>query len=235
MSHLEHDLRLVCLEAEAFAEAILTHPDADGLQLDPLLLVQYLSMVTEAGCSVPRLRKVGGLVADQVKALPERQRSSGRIGHLARLLAKERFSLSLKQTQIPEIPDGEKLILMSSDAIQELVHDLSVLAAPLPESSAELLSLLALSELREYRLDCGLAIMRFLVRAGWENEYLSEAISFVAIQRTVSGSYGFVNPLLEDGLNAAEREQKLNLPNTLNVVWLFKLIVDGRYAEAPSL
>ncbi|QAY78396.1 hypothetical protein [Sphingosinicella sp. BN140058] len=230
------DAEQACEEAEAMARTVLGHPNANSLQLDPLLLVSHFEMLANAGCETPQMRELVQLIADEVAQLPPDVRSSGRAGQLVRLLANHGFapgSGGAPGTQ--PLPADEFLLLQSSDAIQELIEQLSGTSVILSQITAELLSLIALSELRDYRLDCGIRILRFLIDAGWNNIYLAEAIRFVALQRTVAGTYGFVNPLVQDELDGERRDSGLHLPNTLNAVWLFKVVADrARSADAHS-
>lgn len=222
------DIAQACEEAEAMARAILAHPDRDGLELDPLLLVEHSAMLSRAGCVTPQLHQIVQMIADQMDGLPDDVRAAGRTGHLARLLAKAGLGSKPGVGTCPPAPDEEKLLLRSSDEIRELIENLSATPRVLTDTAAEILSLLALSELRDYRLDCGIAILRYLIQSNQADAYLVEAVRFVALQRTALGTYGFSNPLIDDGLDPAERDQRLHLPNTLNAVWLFKLVEDGR-------
>ncbi len=214
-------------EAEAMAKTVQDHRDPDSLQLDPLLLVAHFNMLAQAGCATPRLRELVQLIANEMTDLPEDVRSSGRTGHLARLLARNGVATWSGRTNAgPDLLGDDVLLLQSSDAIQELIERLSASSIPLTKTTVEILSLIALSELRDYRLDCGIGILRFLIETGWDNDYMDEAVRFVALQRTVAGTYGFFNPLVDNGLDAEEQDRGLHLPNTLNAVWLIKLVAD---------
>lgn len=216
------DPRLAAREAEAVAALLLEHPQREALALDPLLVLEHHKMLHDAGLSTPRFAELAEAIAARLALLDDQTRAQARTRRMTRLLAYVGIGAPPAPVAAALASPG-RLLLESFEALAERIDVATANAEPLAPETGTILAMLALAELREYRLDLGAHLLRYLLTCGYRDAYVAEALAFIALQRTHAGSYGFVDPLREDGRSAAERETGFRLPVTLNAVWLLHL------------
>lgn len=218
------DLSRVLSDMGIYAENLLRDPKADQLGLDPLLLVEADWVLQESGHPVPALRPLSARVAKELAAQPEKVSSLGRV----RLLTDRLSDLGYIVEQAA--PHRSAAILLKTVSswlntplaeLGDLVDHLMADGEPLDTIQSEALSLIALAELRNYRVDVGCKVLRLVLRQGEITEETSEALNYVAVQRRRNGSYGFTNPFQEKNPDMVASDLSLHLPMTLNAAWLF--------------
>ena len=112
-----------------------------------------------------------------------------------------------------------EMLEMPEDAIQELVDQACADGIKADEDASTILALIALTDLRNYRIDLGARIARYLILHGVRNDYLDESINFISLQRCGNGAYGFSDPTREENASIDKRDALFHLPITLNAVW----------------
>lgn len=218
------DAAKVVADMSAYAETLLRDPNANQLGLDPLLLVEADWLLQHAGRAVPALRPLTARVAKELSAQPEKISSLGRV----RLLTSRLRSLGYATQDIAP-HRGAAILLKNVSAwvntplaeLGDLVDHLMANQVDLDSTQSEALSLIALAELRNYRVDVGCKVLRLVLQQGEISEETTEALNYVAVQRRRNGSYGFINPFQEKKSDAAPSDLSLHLPMTLNAAWLF--------------
>lgn len=221
------DVARVVSDTIEYAENLLRDPNANQLGLDPLLLVEADWILQQSGRVVPALRPLVARVAKELAAQPEKVASLGRV----RLLTARLRYLGYSVEAVGPHRSAEVLLKNVSawlDAplpeLGDLVEHLMADGEPLYPAQSEALSLIALAELRNYRVDVGCKVLRLVLRQGEVTEETVEALNYVAVQRRRNGSYGFTNPFQEKKVDAATHDLSLHLPMTLNAAWLFSTV-----------
>jgi hypothetical protein len=163
-------------------------------------------------------------VAKELSAQPEKVSSLGRV----RLLNDRLRDLGYAVEKVG--PHRSAAILLKTVSswlnaplaeLGDLVDHLMADGDPLDPVQSEALSLIALAELRNYRVDVGCKVLRLVLRQGEISGETTEALNYVAVQRRRNGSYGFTNPFQEKNADAVANDLSLHLPMTLNAAWLF--------------
>lgn len=218
------DLSRVLSDVGSYAENLLRDPNADRLGLDPLLLVEADWLLQQSGHPIPALRPLTARVAKELTAQPEKVSSLGRV----RLLTDRLRDLGYAVEEVA--PHRSAAILLKTVSswlnaplaeLGDLVDHLMADNEPLDTTQSEALSLIALAELRNYRVDVGCKVLRLVLRQGEISDETSEALNYVAVQRRRNGSYGFINPFQEKNPDTVASDLSLHLPMTLNAAWLF--------------
>ncbi|HEY4083135.1 MAG TPA: hypothetical protein VGM81_20820 [Burkholderiaceae bacterium] len=217
------------IEAEAFARSVLDHPDAERLELDPLVLLTHHLALQDAGQESAGLKLLLAKIHLQLRGLPKDIQRLGRVRRTAQLLRRAGFEAKVEPVadsfwEAMEQP--QQLLTMSSDALQDLVDHIAVEELAIDPVRSEILALIALSELRNYRIDYASHVLRLLLSSANPrgcSDYIEEAINFIAVQRGRNGSYGFIEPFREDEFAGLDRDRNFHLPFTLNAVWLLQV------------
>jgi hypothetical protein len=227
---------IAAAEAEEMAGALSDHPAGAALKLDPVILVSHYRMVEQSG-ALPVFHRLVAKVAGELEAQPEEVQKLGRVRLLRRMLADAGF-MSPPQPR-PEkalglLHDAAALLVAGHAEIDDLIDHLAANGAAIPAEVAEILSYVALAELRNYHVDWSSKVLRFLIGVGSVGDCVVEAVRFIALQRSTSGGYGFKDPLKEDPLEPLERFRSFHLPITLHAVWLIKLAGDFQRSAGLS-
>jgi hypothetical protein len=219
------DLREIAEDSSRFAKTVLFHPNRDELGLDPLLVVQIRLMLMSAGLDVAILRELVDLIAGELAGQGEDTRNQGRVRQIASLLKSLGYVIDVIK------PPRDTLGLLDNPAVwlglpttqlSDIADHFFADKAGLDDMSSQIMSLVALGELRNYRLDLGCKLLRLVFSQGVICLEANEALNFVALQRRRDGGYGFVNPFLETWQSEGDKALSLHLPATLNAVWLFR-------------
>lgn len=207
-------------EAEALAASILDAPDPRSLDLDPLVLAAHHAMLREAGVKSPSLRAVMDALHADLRALPAQIRTSGRVRHTAALLA--RSGIGDGPMPPPDVAgDPHGLALAPREDVLEAIDHLWAGAPSSPELE-EVLGFIALAEFRDYRIDLGSKIVRWLVSRGVRSEAVRESLAFVQLQRSSKGCYGFLDPFEHLNSTSDEQAESFHVPITANALWALR-------------
>jgi hypothetical protein len=122
----------------------------------------------------------------------------------------------------------EKWFTASVASLAELADHLLADQRQLDEIEVQILALIALAELRNYRVDLGCALLRAVFHLGVPCPESIEAFNFIALQRRRDGRYGFANQFAEATEPDEEQHLSLYLPLTVNAVWLFSMEAANR-------
>ncbi len=232
--HLEELLE----ETVELSHLILNHPEPHGLELDPMLLVETHEMLRDAGSDLAGMRALLQRIASELLAQPAETLRVGRVRGIATRLASLGFPIR------PAKPSGEMAALLRSShkwftapvaQLAEIADHLVADGRPLDETSTRVLSLIALAELRNYRVDLGCSLLRTVFQLGEPCSESTEALYFIALQRRRDGRYGFPTLLAESPSADGDQEQCLYLPLTVNAVWLFRIRVARRWRPESAL
>ena len=221
------DVRLDTLEAEAtvLCDGLLHHHEPEQLDLDVLLMIESHRMLKEAGMEPASVRELVTRIASELLAQPVEAQRLGRIRHMASVLS----SLGLPARIAKPAPEMARLLRspenwfgISVGQLADLANHLIADGRPLDDHSTRILSLLALAELRNYRVDLGCTLLRAAFQLGEPCLESTEAFHFIALQRRRDGRYGFPNQFVEAAVIGIDQHRTLYLPLTVNAVWLFR-------------
>ncbi len=223
-------------EAAGLAEDLVRQAPRD---LDPLPLIEVGRMMKESGGrTVGPLEQLLRRIAPELESQPLEIRSIGRVRHIASLLSQLGFPMATAR------PSKDAASLLADEAswatapavrLSEMADHLAADRSGLDETATRLLVLIALGELRNYRLDVGCKLLRTVLQLGVPCAEAQDGVDFIALQRRRDGRYGFVDRLSEKPAAIADPDLTLFLPLTLNAVWLFAIEAAGRTASAPAL
>jgi hypothetical protein len=233
----EHSTEALGGEAAALGERILNDPEPHRLDLDPLLLIEIHQMLKRAGAAAAAMHRVIEQIASALQAQPAETQRAGRVRNMASHLA------SLGLPARPAGPSREMARLLSAPGrwfgasvaeLAEIPHHLVADGRPLDDMTTRILSLLALAELRNYRIDLGCTLLRAVFQLGENSPESTDALNFIALQRRRDGRYGFPNQFAESPELENGQHLSLYLPLTVNAVWLFRTEAERRRQWQPA-
>ena len=234
---LTNSLAEMSKEAAHLADGILADRNPGQLDLDPLLLIGSYQMLSHAGVIVKPMYRVLEQIATALQLQPAATRGAGRVRHMSSQLAELGFAIR------PGNPSSEMARLLGSPAawfgasvpdLAELAHHLIANRRSLDEMSGRALSLLALAELRNYRIDLGCTLLQAVLQLGELCAESSEALNFIALQRRRDGRYGFPSQFAGATEQGSVPDSALYLPLTVNAVWLFSTAANCRSQFQPT-
>jgi hypothetical protein len=213
-------------DAAAVGRSILSHPEPDKLSLDPLLLVEIHRMLRGAGWTVAQLEDLLDRIVSELSRQSPEALSTGRVRYIASQLAPLGYRIKLtgpskEVSSLLESPAS--WFSLSLPALADLADHLIAGGRELDEISTNVLSLIALAELRNYRIDVACKLLRTAMQLGVRCPEANEGLNFIALQRRRDGYYGFSNQLLESADSAGDKHLSLYLPLTVNALWLFRV------------
>lgn len=225
-SAFDLNLEELAAEAQDLGSQVLNHPESERLGLDPLLLIEIRSMLQQAGKKLEPLDELLLRIASALAAQPAETRRIGRVRNIAAKLASGGFPIrnADKTPEMSRLVDSpDRWFGCSVAQLSELVCHLTADSEPLDEISTRILSLLALAELRNYRVDLGCLLLRAVFELGEPCMESSEALHFIALQRRRDGRYGFPNQFASGTTPEGDPQLSVFLPLTVNVAWLFRI------------
>jgi hypothetical protein len=228
-------------EAEAIAENLLSAQGTGDLQLDPAIVVAYYKLLASKGAKTSNLQALVKVVAAELERQPQEVKDLGRVRYLTRVLA----NLGIMDPPVPakrphrlHSSDLSRLVVADCDEIHDFIDHLSADAVSVSDDLAQILSYLALAEMRNYKIDWSARVLRFLIEVDRIDNRVVESVHYIALQRTSTGGYGFVDPMTESEEDPIERFRTFQLPITLHAVWLMGTFNDAvkglRQASAPA-
>ncbi len=223
--------KALAAEAAAVANRILTYAHPDGLGLDPLLLIEADGMLSGAGCDGPEFRALLRRMATELAAQPPEIQQVGRVRNMAARLAALGFPIrpaKPAKTMANLMKSPEHWFGASVAELAELGDHLLASGVRLDAIATKVLSLVALAELRNYRIDLGCALLRVVLQLGEPCPECTEALYFIALQRRRDGRYGFPKQYAEGQTCGADEHLSIYLPLTLNALWLFRTDAERR-------
>lgn len=216
-------------EVSRIAAGILSHPDPASLGLDPLPIIEIYLMMKRKDREVPAVRQILERIGPELEAQSPEVRSTGRVRQIASSLSKLGFvSQIASPTKVAAalLNENESWFIAPAPQLSDLADHLLTDDVKLDETDTRILSLIALGELRNYRIDVGCKLLRTALQLGVPCEETRDGVDFIALQRRRDGRYGFLDRLTEKPEQAADADLTLFLPMTLNAAWLFKTEVD---------
>lgn len=230
------DQGIAVAEADAFAGKILDRGD-ENLGLDPYILTSHGRLLSLAGLKSQKLDALLAKIGAALSSQPDEVRQVGRIRHMVKLLNDSGFAI--EQVPAPDkafsfLSEPSSLIAADAEVVGDFVDHVAADATELGTDICEILALLAVAELRSYRVDIASRILRLLLSQEKQQSIVEDGVSFVALQRTSNGSYGFFDPFNEDAPHESERHERFHLPITLNAVWLMFEFERTRHSVAQA-
>lgn len=212
-------------EAADLGNRILRCHEPDRLDLDPLLLIGIHHMLRDSDKSVTVLHNLLDRITLSLVAQPAETQRAGRVRNISAQLASLGFSIrpakaSKEMARFVDSPD--RWFGCSVAQLADIAHHLVADDEALDEISTRILSLLALAELRNYRVDLGCTLLRTVFALGVPSFESTEALNFIALQRRRDGRYGFPNQFAEGTASNSNPHLSVFLPLTVNAVWLFR-------------
>jgi hypothetical protein len=219
----------------ALAEEAATLADdlirlAADTDLDPLALIEIHRMMKREGQEVAGLRELLAKIAPELERQPAEVRSIGRVRVIAALLVELGFPVKpvrASKDAANLLQNEEDWITAPGPRLSDLADHLVADRVSLDETQSRIIALIALGELRNYRLDLGCKLLRVVMQLGVPYEEARNGVDFIALQRRRDGRYGFLDRLSETSGPAPDPELTLHLPLTLNAVWLFTIEAAG--------
>lgn len=203
---------------------ILAHPDPASLGLDPLPVIEIDQRMRQRGVHLPEVRQILERVGVELDGLSDELRSTGRVRMISAALSHLNFPCrvaSPSKEAAKLLTDRAAWFGASAVQLLDLADHLLANDTELDETDTRILALIALGELRKYRMDVGCKLLRTIVQLGVPCEETQDGVDFVALQRRRDGRYGFSECFEEKPEPAPDANLTLFLPITLNAVWLF--------------
>ena len=222
-------------EVAGLAEDLVRQAPSD---LDPLPLIELDRMMKESGRTVGSLEQLLSRIAPELESQPLEIRSIGRVRHIASLLSQGGFPIATARPSKDAaglLADVASWVTASAARLSDMADHLAADRSSLDETATRLLALIALGELRNYRLDVGCKLLRTVLQLGMPCTEARDGVDFIALQRARDGRYGFVDRLSENPAAITDPDLTLFLPLTLNAVWLFAIEAAACMASAPVL
>jgi hypothetical protein len=219
------DMNDLANEAAGLSRRIVDHPDAQKLGLDPLLLIELHRILAGAGKTVPVLNELHQRMALELLQQPAESRRIGRV----RLIASRLQGLGYRLE--PARPAKDALALLkaperwfgaSVSQLAEVADHLMADGRPLDDVATRVLSLIALAELRNYRVDLGCTLLRAVFELGEPCHEAVDAMNFIALQRRRDGRYGYANHAGSTADESKDPHLTMFLPLTVNALWLLR-------------
>lgn len=213
-------------EAGALGSRILNDPQPEQLGMDPVLLIEIYRRTRGSGTEPAGFRLLLERMAAELAAQPEETRRIGRVRFIASQLAALGFAIrpARPAREVEKmLRTPERWFTASAAEIAEIADHLLAGEEPLDRLSSRILSLIALAELRNYRVDLGCALLRVVFQLGERCQESEDALNFIALQRRRDGRYGFPNQMAESSGAGDDPHLKLYLPLTVNAVWLLSV------------
>ena len=152
-------------EVAGLAEDLVRQAPSD---LDPLPLIEVDRMMKESGRTVGSLEQLLSRIAPELESQPLEIRSIGRVRHIASLLSQGGFPIATARPSKDAaalLADVASWVTASAARLSDMADHLAADRTSLDETATRLLALIALGELRNYRLDVGCKLLRERVRA----------------------------------------------------------------------
>jgi hypothetical protein len=206
----------------SYVATLRNHPDASNLNLDPMLVIEAHRLLSTHQVSITGFEQLIDKIANELESQPGDTLKLGRVRLMAERL--RTFGYSIPNSSPGK--DAARLLRLtnawlttSTTLLDDMLDHLFADKATLSEEQTSLLSLIALAELRNYRLDIGSKILRLIVMHGVANEETNDALTYMLLQRRNDGAYGFATPFDEQNWQRSSVDLKIYLPLTLNVLW----------------
>lgn len=231
------DLNELKQEASSLADAALADPRSDELGLDPLMIAETHIMLESVGFASDSLCVLVKRISTALAAQSEDIRSRGRVRLLAsrlRTLGCSAVVTKADHVAATLIKSPDKWLTLPSLEMSEFADHLFADCTAINEINSEILSLVALGELRNYRVDVGCKLLRLILLQGVPSDETEYGIQYVAVQRRRDGGYGFVNPFVEENQDVRKVDLSLHLPMTINAVWLFGIEATRRLGSRSA-
>ncbi|WP_317215933.1 hypothetical protein [Gluconobacter sp. GP1] len=192
--------------------------------LDPLVFTAHYALLYENGLAPPEFNDIGTNLITELRQTEQSVRESGRIRLACKLLSRTGHHITVEPipaNMIRLLSQPETILTASENELSDLANHIILEPLSIGVEQGDILALVALSLLRDYKIDTASKICRALLSIGFRNSLLSEAISFVELQRGRDGGYGFFDPFSEAAVNPLALEGGFRLPITVNALWLF--------------
>ena len=210
-------------EAMELGKRILSHPQPDQLGMDPVLVIEIYGMLKDAGCEAEAMRSVVERMAPELLGHPEEVQRIGRVRLIAGKLAELGFPIRQAKPakgMAVTLKSPEKWFSAPAAEMADIADHLLADQRPLSVLTSRILSLIALAELRNYRIDLGCVLLRAVLQLGAPCQESEDAMHFIALQRRRDGRYGFPNQFVDMPEAGDDQHLKIYLPLTVNAVWL---------------
>ncbi len=210
-------------EAISLGNRILSHPQPDQLGMDPVLVIEIYRLLKESGFEAATIRRVVERMAPELLDHSEETQRIGRVRLIAAKLVALGFPIRLAKpakAMASLLKSPEKWFSVPAVEMAEIADHVMADQHPLDLLSSRILSLIALAELRNYRIDLGCVLLRTVLQLGVPCPESEDALNFIALQRRRDGRYGFPNQFVESSEPGDDQHLKIYLPLTVNAVWL---------------
>ena len=223
-------------EAERMGQWLLHHPNSNNLDLDPLILASHYDLLTSHRLNTQSYGELVGRIAQALRGMPANMAEQGRIRLIASLLSRNDLDCGpghKRPGAESTLEDPSAILVMDErrmiDALDHAYADDRTCGA----EASRALALVALTDLRNYRIDLACRTLRYLLAFGTDLDYVQDALDFIGLQRRAKGGYGFFDPERSAELPAEKREIEYHLPITLNCVWTMNAAA-RRAAKGPT-
>ena len=213
-------------EASALCDSILSHPEPNNLSLDPLPLIEIYTMLQAEGVTARPLGHLLDRIASELAKQSLEARSTGRVRYITSRLARAGHRMEIARPSKEAsalLRSPESWFDLSATRLADLADHVIAEDRPLDEIPTRVISLIALSELRSYRVDLACKLLRAAFHLGLPCPEAADGLNFITLQRRRDGYYGFSNQLVESASSTADRHLSVYLPLTINAVWLFRI------------
>lgn len=212
----------------SFSDFVATVKSSDN-DADPLIVLTVIQHFQRLGVDTSESNVLLETMQKELNNQPDSVRTMGRIRVLAKLLNDIGFTIKEAKTTANEkalVQNFESWFTLPETELSNLADLLLVQGQRLTEQDSEILSLIAIAELRNYKVDLGCKLLRVILAYGVISKTTQEALQFIALQRSSKGSYGFLNPFKNQDMPEQQMEKQFTIPFILNVMLLMLSVED---------
>lgn len=220
---IEMDIEQLSEEATELTAKTL-HSLQSAVDLDPQLILSVALAYQERNINIPKLTELVDKIGQSLQSQSATVQVMGRVRnmnkHLIELGCNNQLSQQPKAIQKQLKDDAAWLTLPNDELIEMALHCIAD-NRQLNEQESEIISLIALGEMRNNQIDAASKLLKLVIELGVLGDATQESLNFVAMQRRRQGYYGFNNPLVDEQVQSDELLITYHLPLTINILWLF--------------
>lgn len=192
--------------------------------LDPYLITSVAMVYQQQDIDISQLNELVDKISQSLQSQSSTVQTMGRVRNINKQLIalgkNNQLSPQPKAIQ-QQFKDHGGWLTLANEALIEMVLHCIADDQKLNDQQSQILSLIALGEMRNGQIDAASKLLRLVIELGVISEETEESLHFIAMQRRQEGYYGFTNPLQSEQPNTEDQILAYHFPLTINIVWLF--------------
>ena len=223
---IEMDIEQFSEEATELTAKTL-HSLQSAVDLDPQLILSVALAYQERNINISKLTELVDKIGQSLQSQSEAIQAMGRVRNMNKNLIELGCNNQLSQQPKAiqkQLKDDAAWLTLSNDELIEMTLHCIADDRQLNEQESEIISLIALGEMRNNQIDAASKLLKLVIELGVLGDATQESLNFVAMQRRRQGYYGFNNPLVDEQVQSDEQLISYHLPLTINILWLFNRV-----------